>query len=151
MLFAALLLVAFSNASFTRELVAEGNTHSALGNFRIEKADNPITINGEELKAFIISYQYSPMEVTVAIRKDKTCKSYFVLSDKLSIKYVCNANYFGVEMLDNIVEKGKYSTALSDLNMNEYFHQKVLAPGKRGEVENTGLIATYFPMLIKNA
>ena len=150
MFFAALLLVAFSSASFSREFVAGGKTHSALGDYKIEIADNPVTINGEELKAFVISYQNSPLEVTVVIKKDRKCKNYIVLSDKLSVQYVCNENYFGVEKLDKSLEKDGYETFDAALNRSEYFHQKVIAPGKRGEIENTQLIAAYFPMLINS-
>ncbi len=60
MFFLALLTVAFGSATYARELVAEGKTHSALGDYRIEKADDPVTINGEQFKAFVISYQNSP-------------------------------------------------------------------------------------------
>lgn len=148
--FAALLIVAVSSASFSREFVAGGKTHSALGDYKIEMADNPVTINGEKLNAFIISYQNSTMEVTVVIRKDNKCKKYIVLSDKLSVQYVCNENYFGVEKLDKSLEKDGYTTSDASMNRSEYFHQKVIAPGKRGEIENTQLIAAYFPMLIKN-
>jgi len=147
--FAALLIVAYSTASFSREFVAGGKTYSALGDYKIEIADNPVTINGERIKTFIISYQNSPMEVTVAIKKDKECKKFIVLSDKLSVQYVCNENYFGVEKLDKSFEKDGYATSDAALNSSEYFHQKVLAPGKRGEIENTQLIAAYFPMLLK--
>ena len=149
MIISALLVVAISTASFSREFVAGGKTHSALGDYKIEIADNPVTINGEQLKAFIISYQNSPMEVKVVIQKGKKCKNYLVLSEKLSVQYVCNENYFGVEKLDKSLEKEGYTTSDTALNRGEYFHQKVLAPGKRGEVENTQLIAAYFPMLIK--
>jgi hypothetical protein len=149
MFFAALLIVAFSNASFSREFVAGGKTHSALGDYKIEIAENPVTINGEELKAFVISYQNSPLEVTVVVRKGKKCKNYIVLSDKLSVQYVCNANYFGVEKLDKALVADGYTTSDESLNRSEYFHQKVLAPGQRSEIENTQLIAAYFPMLIK--
>jgi hypothetical protein len=149
--FAVLLLVAFSSASFSREFVTGGKTHSALGDYKIEIADNPVTINGEEFKAFVISYQNTPMEVTVVIKKDKKCKKYIVLSDKLSVQYVCNANYFGVEKLDKSLEKEGYASSDAVLNRNEYFHQKVLAAGKRGELENTQLIAAYFPMLINDS
>ena len=38
----------------------------------------------------------------------------------------------------------------SELNRIEYYHQKVLTPGKRGELEATQLIAAYFPMLLNN-
>jgi hypothetical protein len=147
-LFLALLLVAISSASFSREFVAAGKTHSALGDYKIEKADNPITINGEELRAFVISYQNSSLEVTVAIKKEKKCKDYIVLSDKLSVQYVCNENYFGVEKLEKSLEKEGFVTSDAALNRVEYFHQKVLSPGKRDEVESTQLIAAYFPMLL---
>ena len=147
----ALLLVAFSSASFSREFVASGKTYSALGDYKIEIADNMVTLNGEQLKAFIISYQNSPMEVKVVIRKTAKCKNYFVLSDKLSVQYVCNENYFGVEKLDKSLEKDGYSTSDEAMDRSAYFHQKVIAPGKRGEIENAQLIAAYFPMLLKDS
>ena len=148
MFFTALLTVAIGSASFSRELVAEGKTYSALGDYRIEIADNPVIINGDEFKAFVISYQNSPLEVKIAIRKDRNCKKYIVLSDKLSVQYVCNANYFGVERLDKSFEKDGYTTSDAALNRSEYFHQKVLTSGQDCELDNTMLIAAYFPRLI---
>jgi hypothetical protein len=148
MLFAGLLLVAFSTASFSREFVASGKTHSTFGDYKIEIANNPVTINGEQFKAYIISYQNSPMEVTVVVTKDKKCKNYYVLSDKLSVQYVCKGDYFGVQMLDKSFEKGGYKTSEAALNRSEYFHQKLIAQGKLGDMLNTQLIAAYFPMLI---
>jgi len=150
MLFLALLTVAFGSASFSREFVAEGKTYSALGDYRIEMADNPLTINGNEFNTFIISYQNTPLEVRVAVRKDHNCKKYIVLSDELCIQYVCNKNYFGVERLDKSFEKDGYTTSDASLDRNEYFHQKVLTSGQGYELDNTRLIAAYFPMLIKN-
>ena len=58
-LFAAILMVAFSTALFSREFVAGGKTHTAFGDYKIEIADNPVTLNGEQLKAYVISYQNS--------------------------------------------------------------------------------------------
>jgi hypothetical protein len=146
----ALLTVAFGSASFSREFVTEGETYSQLGDYRIEKADNPVIINGEELKAFIVSYQNSPMEVTIVIRKGKNCKNYIVLSEKLSVQYVCNENYFGVEKLDKSLVVEGFNTTDAALNKSEYFHQKKLAAGKRSELENTQLIAAFFPILVSN-
>jgi hypothetical protein len=151
MIFAALLIVAFGSASFSRELVAEGKTYSALGDYKIEIAETPVTINGDVFTAFVISYQNTPLEVRVAVRKEHDCKKYIVLSDKLSVQYVCNANYFGVERLDKSFEKDGYLTSDLFLDKNEYFHQKVLTSGKGCELDNTRLIASYFPMLIKNS
>ena len=151
MFFLALLTIAFGSASFSREFVAEGKTHTALGDYKIEKADNPVVINGEELKTFIISYQNSPMEVKVFITKGKDCKNFVVLSDKLSIQYVCSEEYFGVKKIEKSLASEGYKTIESDLNRSEYFHQKVICPGHGSEVENTQLIAAFFPMLIKNS
>lgn len=148
-LIAGLLMLALSTASFSREFVAAGKTHSALGDYKIEMADKPVTINGEELKAFVISYQNSPLEVTVVVKKDKKCKNYIVLSDKLSVQYVCNGNYFGVQKIDKAMELTGYSKSEEALDRNQYFHQKLITPGTITETESTQLIAAYFPLLIK--
>jgi len=150
MLIAGLLMTAISTASFSREFVAAGKTHTSLGDYKIELADKPVTMNGEELKAYVISYQNSPLEVTVAIRKDKKCKNYIVFSDKLSVQYVCNGQFFGVQKLDKSLEKEGYKTSDESLNRSEYFHQKLIISGQTDEVANTQLIATYFPMLLNS-
>jgi hypothetical protein len=151
MFFAVLLLVAFSAASFAGEFVSAGKTHSDLGDYRIELANYPVTVNGKELKAYVISYENSPLVVTVAVRKDKNCKSYIVLSDKVSIQYVCNEDYFGVQKLDKDlkVENALFTTSDENLNKNQYFHQKLITNGHQTELESTQYIAVYFPMLIK--
>lgn len=148
MILAAVLVIAFCTASFGRKLVAEGATYTSLGNYKIETADNQVLLKGQDCKAFVISYENSPMEVTVAICRERNCKKYVVISDKLSVQYVCNNTYFGVEKLDLTFEKDGYRTSDAAMNRSEYFHQKVLAPGKRGELEATQLIAAFFPRLL---
>ena len=151
LLFTTLLLAAICSATFAREFVASGKTHTTLGDYKIEIADNLVTINGEALKSFIISYQNSPLEVKVVIKEEKKCKNYIVLSDQLSVQYVCNESYFGVEKLSKSLEKDGYITSDAALNRTEYFHQKVISQGKRSELEATQLIAAFFPMLIKES
>jgi hypothetical protein len=116
MLLAAVLIIAFSTVSFAGKLVAEGKTYTALGDYRIELADNTVPLKGNDCKAFVISYENTPMEVTVVICKDRNCKRYVVLSDKLSVQYVCNEKYFGGEKLDKVFEKEGYKTSDSALN-----------------------------------
>ena len=151
MILLALLTIVLCSAAVARELVAEGKTFSALGDYRIETADKQVVINGEELKTFVISYQNSPMEVTLVIKKGKNCKDYIVLSEKLTIQYVCNESYFGVQKLDKTLNIKGFMPTEASLNLGEYYHQKVLAPGRRGEVENAQLIAAYFPKLLASS
>lgn len=148
--FAALLIVAFSSATIASEVVAEGKTHSALGDYKIEISEKSVIINGEEFTPFVISYQNSPLEVKVAVKTEKGCKKYYVLSEKLSVQYVCNTNYFGVEKLDKSFEKTGYSTSDATLDRSEYFHQKALTSGQGCELDNTMLIAAFFPRLIRS-
>jgi hypothetical protein len=145
-----LLIFVVSAGSFARKFVAEGKTYSALGNYKIEVADNSIMLGGAELKTFVISYANSNMEVSVAIRKSKDGVKYLVLSDALSVQYVCHGSYFGVELLDKSFEKDGYKTSPSALNRTEYFHQKAISTDESCELDQTKLIAAYFPMLINN-
>lgn len=144
----ALLIVLVSCASFGlgKRLVAEGKSFTPLGNFKIETADEPVVVNGVQLETYIISYENSDLTLTVAIEKNKDCKRYITLSDKLSVQYVCYETHFGVEKLNNNVYGNE--TSDSEMNRSAYFHQKVLTPGNNDQVTCMKLIGAYFPELI---
>jgi hypothetical protein len=145
------LILATCVAATARKFVAGGNTYSPLGDYKLEIADNPVILKGKELKAFVITYQNTKMEVTIAFDKTKKGMTYYVLSPSLSIKYVCNGDYFGIAKLtEKELEAEGYRTSETALNRSEYFHQKVLARGGNCDLENSKLIAAYFPMLLNN-
>jgi len=146
----SLLLLAIALGSYARTLVAKGKTYLAVGDYRIEVADKPFVLDGRELKTYVISYANNPMEVTVAIDKGKKCSTYLVLSDKLSIQYVCNESYFGVEKIAKAYGKHGLQTSDNQLNRSEYFHQKVLTNGDNSMLENAKLIAAFYPALVKD-
>jgi hypothetical protein len=88
--------------------------------------------------------------VRVAVDMDKKGKTYFVISDNLSVQYVANRHYFGVEKLSADREMEGYKTSDSALNKLEYFHQKAITTNYGWRRDNTKLIAAYFPMLLNN-
>ena len=143
------MILAVTLAASARKFVAEGKTFTPMGDYKLEIADNPMILNGKELKTFVITYANTNQEVTVAIDKSKKCMNYYVLSPALSVKYVCNGKYFGVAKLGDELEKEGFRTSDSALNRSEYFHQKVLCTGSC-DLDNSKLIAAYFPMLINN-
>lgn len=148
---AAVLIFVFCTASIAqKQVVAEGQTHSALGTYKIETLDNPVKVNGKDLKAFMISYENTGMKATIAVDKTIKCKKYYVLTPVLSIQYVCNGHYFGVERLDNNLEKDGFSTTNDELDSFQYYHQKVISCGDFNDLENTKLIAAYYPFLLRN-
>jgi hypothetical protein len=150
MILLTVLIAVMSTVAFGKKVVAKGQTFSPLGNYKIETIDNPVLLKGNDCQAYMITYENTPMEVTVIVCKDKNCRRYVVLSDKLSVQYVCNSVYFGVERLDKSLEKEGHMTTDEFLNREEYFHQKVLGPGQQPELEATRTIAAFFPSLINS-
>lgn len=144
------MVFAIAVSTFAGTKVGSGKTFTAMGDYKIETADKPYVLDGRELKTFVISYENSPMKVTVAVDKGKDCNTYLVLSDKLSVQYVCNEAYFGVEKIAREYNKHGLKTSDDDLNRLEYFHQKVLSREVNAPVENAKLIAAYFPALVKD-
>ena len=74
MILATVLIVILSTVSFAKKLVAEGKTFSALGDYKIELADNPVPLKGADCKAYKISYANTPMEVTLVVCKERKCR-----------------------------------------------------------------------------
>jgi hypothetical protein len=152
MILTTVLTFVLSTVSLAGKIVAEGKTYSALGDYTIELADNQVPLNGIDCKAYKISYENTSMDVTMLIYKDKAskCKKYVVLSDQLSVQYVCNDQYFGVEKLDKSLQAEGFATTDAGLNRTEYFHQKVIGVGHQEEYEATKLVAAYFPFLLND-
>ena len=150
MMLTALLIIVISAASFGRKLVAEGKTFTAMGNFKIETADKPLVINGVSLDTYVITYDNSKMSVTIAIDKDRKCKRYLTISDKLSVQYVCYGTHFGIEKLNEKYAKDGFKTSESSLNRSAYFHQKVLVQGQIDPITCMKLIGAYYPELLND-
>lgn len=144
------LIITVSLATYARKFVAEGKTNSPMGNYTIEVDDKPMLINGKEITPFVISYENSSMEVMVAVDMDRQGTKYYVISDDLSVQYVSNNQYFGVEKLGKKLEKDGYTTSDQALNRTEYFRQKAITTGNAWEGDRTELIAAYFPLLLNN-
>lgn len=147
-----MFLVAISITSFgnSKELLMTGKTYTAIGDYKIELAENPVVIDDQNFDTYLVSYQNSPMTVKVAVVPTKKCKNYLVISDKLCVKYVCNKKYFGVEKLDEYFKEHGYITIDESLNKNEYFHQRIISSGQNEDLQNVAYIAAYFHMLVKS-
>lgn len=145
-IFFALMIVFINGTSFARKLVAEGKTSNE--DFRIETADQPVIINGNALDTYIITYLTSKKTVTIAIDKDRTCRRFITISDKLSVQYVCYGTHFGVEKVDPKYSECGIKTSENMLNRSEYFHQKVIVMGKTNPIDCMKLIGAYFPALL---
>jgi hypothetical protein len=149
-LLSLLMIAAIGTTSFARKFVAEGKTYTDLGNYKIEVDDKYMMVNGKSHLPYVVTYENSNLEFRIAVDMERGKKIYYVLSDVLSVKYVSNRKYFGVEKLEKEIEKDGFITSETALNREEYFHQKVLTSGQGWRHDNTKLVAAFFPMLLNN-
>ena len=108
-------------------IIAEGKTHTAMGDYQIVNVD----------ENFIINYQNSPMAVEIAVSKVGKKTIYTVTTENVSVKYVQANRSFGIGDVINA----------ENLNKEAYYHQKVLTNGQSMK-SSLGLIAAYFPYLL---
>ena len=151
-LFYLLFIASFLTLTgYAKGPVAEGKTHCCLGNFVVDKAIDPIIVDGNALKTFIVTYENSDLDVRIGIDKsDKKCTRYIVVSDELEIMYLCNNKYFGVKRLAKEYLDDGMSTSDITLDREQYYHQKVITQLQKNELDHVKLISVYFPKLVKD-
>jgi len=145
----ALLLITVSMVSMGNNIVAKGQSNTTFGDYKIEQLDDHMVLNGKELDQYLISYEKSNIKVMVVIDKQKKCKKYYVLSDKLPVQYECNGTYFGIKKLDKELSVKGFATSLEELNREEFYHQRVLTSETTATLDHLHLIASYYPGLFK--
>jgi len=144
-----LLLLTVSMVSMGNKIVAKGQSNTTFGDYKIEQLDDHMVLNGKELDQYLITYEKSNIKVMVVLDKQKKCKKYYVLTDKLPVQYECNGTYFGIKKLDKDLSAKGFTTSLDNLNREEFYHQKVLTSETTATLDHLHLIASYYPGLFK--
>ena len=145
--FTTALILTVCIASMGNRIVSKGQSNTAFGDYKIEQLDQHLMFNNKELDEYMITYEKMGMKVLVAIDKQKKCKSYYVLSDKLPVQYECNGKYFGIKKLNKDLAAQGYKTALENVDREEFYHQRVLTSELMSTVDHLNLIASYYPGL----
>ena len=128
----------------------KGNSDTEFGDYRLGKAVTPMVINNQEVKTYKLSYNNAEKNILIGIVPTKKCRNFIVKSDLFEIEYVCNRGVFGVKMMNSAyssIDKNKNEEYLDRV---QYFAQKVISNSPKSEEELLGLIACYFPHLIKD-
>ncbi len=148
---AALILISVTSASDLKLPVAQGNTNSPLGVYTIDKASKLEMIKGDALRAYEINYENSPDTLMVAIDDSvEGVTRYLVISDDLIIEYIAGIEYFGARIIDDRFENEGFFTPKESLDIQQYYHQKLITGKPLTETECLCLISVYFPKLLKN-
>ncbi len=149
LLLSTVLILLVGMVTMGNNIVAKGQSNSPFGDYKIEKLGDHMVLNNKELDKYLITYEKTTMKVVVVVDKQKKCKKYYVLTDKLPIQYECNGVYFGIKKLDKDLLANGFATSLEKINREEYYHQKVLTSETTFTIDHLHLIASYYPGLFK--
>lgn len=148
---AALISLSSIAAAQSASPVAQGETHSKLGIYTVERADDFEMIKGDPLRAYHINYDNSPDTICVAVDDSKKrVTRYLVICDNLVIEYICHKDFFGARLIDGRFMEEGLSTPMHKLDKKEYYHQKLITRNPQSETEYLKLISVFFPKLIKD-
>ena len=151
LLVATLVLISFTSASGLKFPVAQGNTNSPLGLYIIDEANKLEMIEGDALRAYEIRYENSSDTIRVAIDDSvEGVTRYLVISDDLIIEYIAGREHFGARLIDERFENEGFFTPKESLDIQQYYHQKLITGKPLTETECLCLISVYFPKLLKD-
>lgn len=145
-----LLLVCFVSVAKEKSTsLLSGQSLTELGQFTISNSEEELTLGGEAVKTFELNYTNSDSPVLIGVKKTKKCMNFIVRTDNFEVEYVCNKHVFGVKRISK-----EYQTINSELvnemmNNAQFYTQRVISQYPKTEEELLGLIACYFPSLVK--
>ena len=126
-----------------------GKSLTTFGKYTISPVEFPMVIKGEEVKTYELNYANCNRAIQIGVVPEKNCTNFIMKCDQFEIEYVCKKGVFGVKKMSNA-----YSDIPKDMNEAvldrfNYLTQRVISQKPKTENELLGLIACYFPKLIK--
>ncbi len=145
--FAVLFTMSFSAKAEATPV--EGNSNTWLGNYTLVPSQKAVSINGKEYQAWILTYEKGGQKVIIAIDKKKKGENFIVKTDRFEMEYTNSEDGVGVKQISP-----SYATIDNDRNYGkvddtQFGYQKKLTIGIKEDNEVLGIIACYFPRLLK--
>jgi hypothetical protein len=127
-----------------------GKSLSEFGKYSVQLSETPMKIKGTELKTYELTYENADKSVMIGVLPQESCTNFVVKTDLFEIEYVCNKGVFGVKKINR-----DYASLSKDMNEAvldrvDYYSQRIISQNPKTEDELLGLIACYFPNLIKD-
>lgn len=127
----------------------KGKSNTNLGDFEIKELA-PVTTNGETMRTFELTYENAHKPVIIYLDERSNCKDYIVRSKNLEVRYVCKKATFGAQLLTGKQMKYKPELNALFLSKDEFEKQQVISEGALPVQSALGLIASYYPGLLKS-
>lgn len=130
--------------------VVSGNSLTVLGEYQITELEAE-TIDNETVRKFQIEYENGSAPITVLLNERKRCNDFIVRSNVMEIQYVCKKSGFGATTITNNAFRNlPEQTNNMFLSQEALSQQEKLVNGQVSVEKALGLIACYYPNLLKN-
>ena len=147
--FSLLLMSFFTVAMEKGATVISGQSLTELGQYTISLSSDAMTIGNEVLSTYQLEYSESDTPVLIGVKKTKKCMNFIVRTDEFEIEYICKKHVFGVKKVNEEYREVDIAKVNAMLDNSQYYSQRVISQNPKNEEELLGLIACYFPLLIK--
>ncbi len=127
-----------------------GKSLSDFGDYKVAKCNNPLVLDGVELKTYQLEYSNSEQDIRIGVIPEKKCTSFILKAKTFEVEYVCKNGVFGVKKIRKAYQEIPKDMNEAVLDKEGYFTQRVISQKPKTEGELLGLIACYFPNLIKD-
>lgn len=146
-----LLLVCFVTVAKERSTsLISGQSLTELGQYSINTSAEALQVGGETLKTYELTYSNNNSPVLIGVKKTKKCMNFIIHTDNFEVEYVCNKHVFGVKRINNQYQTVSTEVINKMMNNAQFYAQRVISQNPKTEEELLGLIACYFPSLIKD-
>ncbi len=126
-----------------------GQSLTELGQYSIRVSNDAMQLGDELLKTYELNYTNYDSPVLIGVKKTKKCMNFIVRTDNFEIEYVCNKNVFGVKRVNKEYQTISTAAINQMLDNADFYSQRIISQYPKTEEELLGLIACYFPSLIK--
>lgn len=147
--FGLLLVCLFTAAKEKGNTVISGNSMTEFGQYTISPAPEAIKIGNEALNTYELVYSDMDSPVLIGVKETKKCKNFIVRTEGFEIEYICNKHVFGVKKVNEAYRTVSLEKVNAMLDNSVYYTQRVISQNPKNEEELLGLIACYFPLLLK--
>lgn len=155
-LFLLAICVAFIGLGATAKVkdgkAMTGNSLTEFGKYTIVKSDAPMVYENKVLDTYDLVYEKTNNSIRIGVlcEEKMKCKTFIVRADDFEIEYACRNNVFGVKRMESRFQELPKEETQMKLDKVNYFAQRVICQNKKSEDELLGLIACYFPDLVKD-
>jgi hypothetical protein len=145
-----LLVCMFTSAKENGTALLSGQSLTQLGQYSIRTSTEMLKIGDEALKTYELSYSNSDSPVLIGVKKTKKCMNFIIRSQNFEVEYVCNKHVFGVKRINKEYQTVPSAMINKMMDNADFYTQRVISQIPKTEEELLGLIACYFPSLIKD-